>query len=96
MEHTARGIEVQKESADGILMVRKTDMNFLATYLQSVGLRQIARTAGQFSEAYTNMPVKSLIRLVYAFNSFYFKHSMRPDLALGNIVYFEKLVVPRA
>src|ERR1035437_2916590 len=96
MEHTARGIEVQKENADGILMVRKTEMNFLATYLQSIGLRQIARTAGQFSEAYTNMPVKSLKRLVYAFNSFYFKHSMRPDLALGNIVYFEKLAVPRA
>jgi ubiquinone/menaquinone biosynthesis C-methylase UbiE len=90
MEHTARGIEVQKENADGILMVRKTDMNFLTAYLKSVGLRQIARTAGQFTEAYTNMPAKSLKRLIYSFNSFYFKHSMSPNLALGNIVYFQK------
>ena len=89
-DHTVRGIEVQKESADGILMVRKTDMAFLQTYLQSIGLRQIARTAGQFTEAYTNMPTKSLKRLVYSLNSFYFKHAMSPDIALGNIVYFQK------
>ena len=93
LEYTARGIEVQKESPDGVLMVRKTDMDFLATYLQAIGLREIARTAGQFSEAYTNMPVRSLKRLVYAFNRFYFEHSLRPELALGNILYFEKLAV---
>jgi ubiquinone/menaquinone biosynthesis C-methylase UbiE len=89
-DHTVRGIEVQKESADGILMVRKTDMAFLQTYLRSVGLRQIARTAGQLTEAYTNMPSKSLKRLVYSLNSFYFKHAMSPDIALGNIIYFQK------
>lgn len=89
-DYTVRGIEVQKESPDGILMVRKTDMGFLQTYLQSLGLHQIARTAGQFTEAYTNMPVKSLKRLVYSLNRFYFKHAMSPHIALGNIVYFKK------
>ena len=87
---TPRGIEVKKESADGVLMVRKTDMRFLAAFLASKGLTQVARTAGQFTEAYTNMPTRSLKRLVYAFNSYYFKRAMAPGLALGNILYFQK------
>ena len=90
LQHTARGIEVQKESPDGVLMVRKTDIAFLTTYLQSLGLRQIARTASQFTEAYTNMPTRFLKRLVYSFNAIYFKYAMSPALALGNIIYFQK------
>jgi ubiquinone/menaquinone biosynthesis C-methylase UbiE len=91
MHYTPRGIEVWKQSADGALLVRKTDMTFLATHLESNGLREIARTAGQFTEAYTNMPLRALKRLVYFFNALYFRHSMSPRLALGNIVYFQKL-----
>ena len=71
-------------------MVRKTNMTFLAKFLEEKGLHEFARTAGQFTEAYTNMPSRALKRLVYALNMFYYKHVGRPALAMGNILYFRK------
>lgn len=90
VKRTARGTEVWTQSESGGLLVRKTDMGFLSRFLAEKGLYQITRTAGQFTEAYTNMPVRMLKRIVYALNIFYFKHVRVPELAVGNIVYFHK------
>jgi 2-polyprenyl-3-methyl-5-hydroxy-6-metoxy-1,4-benzoquinol methylase len=87
---TQRGTETWSKAEGGGLMVRKTDMDFLTKFLLSLGMSESARTAGQFSEAYTNIPLKSLKRLVYAFNTFYFSRKMSPRLAMGNILYFKK------
>jgi len=84
-------MEFWTQTASGGLMVRKTDMGFLTKYLAERGLRQVARSAGQFTEAYTNMPFRALKRLVYALNIFYFKLGRLPQLAVGNIIYFRKV-----
>jgi ubiquinone/menaquinone biosynthesis C-methylase UbiE len=87
---TPRGKEAWTQSGTGGLMVRKTDMAFLAGFLKNIGLIEFLRTAGQFTEAYTNMPSKRLKRLVYSLNIFYYKYLRLPSLAMGNIVYFRK------
>jgi ubiquinone/menaquinone biosynthesis C-methylase UbiE len=90
MKRTPRGIEVWEENASGGLMVRKTDMRFLCSLLSRLGLKQFARTTGQFSEIYTNLPSKTLKRAAYAMNSFYYQRGWSPSLAVGNILYFRK------
>jgi ubiquinone/menaquinone biosynthesis C-methylase UbiE len=87
---TPRGKEAWTQSDTGGLMVRKTDMAFLAGFLKNMGLIEFLRTAGQFTEAYINLPSKGLKRLVYSVNMFYYKHVGLPSLAMGNIVYFRK------
>ena len=87
---TPRGTEAWAQSETGGLMVRKTDMTFLASFLKGIGLIEFLRTAGQFTEAYTNLPSKGLKRLVYSLNMFYYKHVRLPSLAMGNIIYFRK------
>lgn len=90
MKLTPRGTEAWMQTDQGGLMVRKTDMGFLKTFLATKGLRQTARIAGQFSEGYTNMPARALKSLVYALNTVYFKFVGIPQLAIGNILFFEK------
>jgi ubiquinone/menaquinone biosynthesis C-methylase UbiE len=85
---TPRGTETWKKGSTGGLMVRKTNMKFLTNFLSERGLRQVARTPSQFTEAYTNLPFKSLKRAVYAFNLFCFRQNMSPSMSMGNILYF--------
>jgi ubiquinone/menaquinone biosynthesis C-methylase UbiE len=87
---TQRGTEAWVQSETGGLMARKTDMRFLASFLKDIGLIEFLRTAGQFTEGYTNLPSKGLKRLVYSLNMFYYKHVRLPSLAMGNIIYFRK------
>ena len=88
---TPRGTETWLAGDGGGLMVRKTDMDFLVGFMSSIGLSLVNRTAGQFSEIYTNLPLRPLKRLAYAFNEFYFRRKMPAILAMGNILYFRKL-----
>jgi ubiquinone/menaquinone biosynthesis C-methylase UbiE len=90
LRHTPRGTESWTQSADGGLMVRKSNMRFFARFLASRGLRPISRVAGQFTEAYTNMPTRPLKRLIYSLNRFYFRRIRIPHFAMGNILYFRK------
>jgi ubiquinone/menaquinone biosynthesis C-methylase UbiE len=90
ISRTPRGLESWTQSDDGGLMVRKTDVDFLTRFLTQKGIFPIASTAGQFTEAYTNMPTRFLKRLVYKLNIFYFKRIRNPKLAMGNLVYFRK------
>ena len=88
---TPRGIETWKPSTDSDgLMVRKTDMKFLAGFLRRQGLREIARTPSQFTEAYTNVPTKVLKRLIYSFNIACLRRNFAPTLSMGNFLYFVK------
>jgi ubiquinone/menaquinone biosynthesis C-methylase UbiE len=90
INRTERGIEVWEQGEIGGLMVRKMNISFLKRFASSLGLTEFTRTPGQFSEVYTNMPYKSLKRIVYAFNSFYFRHRLPPAFAASNIIYFQK------
>jgi ubiquinone/menaquinone biosynthesis C-methylase UbiE len=91
LKRTPRGLEEWNRADSGGLMVRKTDMRFLERFLAQQGAQQRVRTAGQFTEAYTNMPSRALKRLIYGLNGIYFKWVRLPQLAIGNIVYFDKL-----
>jgi ubiquinone/menaquinone biosynthesis C-methylase UbiE len=90
IQRTARGIETWEQSDGCGLMVRKTDMGFLSKYLRHVGLVEVQRRAGQFTEAYTNVNPRWIKRLIYAFNLFYYEHVRLPTLAMGNIIYYRK------
>lgn len=90
VRRVASGLEVWTNTADGGLMVRKTDMRWLRSELSKHGLHQTHRTANQFSEAFTNMPSKSLKRFVHQANRLYYRHVRLPQLAAGNILFFSK------
>jgi SAM-dependent methyltransferase len=89
-QFTERGSETWIEGEGGGLMVRKTDMNFLSGFLTSLGMIEFDRTAGQFSEMYTNMPSRALKRMVYSLNKFYFSKRLPARFSMGNILYFRK------
>lgn len=87
---TPRGIEVWRDERSGGLMVRKSNIEFLVSFLGSKRVRLFEQTAGQFSESYTNIPFRLGKRTIYALNEFYFSRKLSPSLALSNILYFRK------
>jgi ubiquinone/menaquinone biosynthesis C-methylase UbiE len=90
-QRTARGTEAWQQSDNGGLMVRKTDIGFLSTYLRRIGLVEERRRAGQFTEAYTNVNARWVKRLIYRFNLFYYRHVRLPAPAMGNIIFYRKV-----
>jgi ubiquinone/menaquinone biosynthesis C-methylase UbiE len=86
-EQTERGIE---EWRDEGLMIRKLDFEWLDSWAEKNGLRRVARFSGQFSEMYTAMPFDWANRAVMDLNQNWFENDRSPELALSNIVIFEK------
>lgn len=91
MRKSASGTELWMQADAGGLMVRKTNMKFLSEFLAANGLIEFKRTAGQFTEFYTNLPWKGLKRFIYSLNRFYYKYLGLPCLAMGNIIYYRKM-----
>ncbi|WFU18791.1 class I SAM-dependent methyltransferase [Bradyrhizobium sp. CB3481] len=91
MRKTKSGTEAWIKEEGGGLMVRKTRISFLAEFLKTRGLIEFERTAGQFTELYTNLPSKTLKRLVYALNMLYYTRVRLPSPAMGNIIYYRKI-----
>ena len=60
------------------------------SFLERNGMIEFSRTAGQFTELYTNVPSKWLKRLIYSLNMLYYKKVGLPLLAMGNIIYYRK------
>jgi ubiquinone/menaquinone biosynthesis C-methylase UbiE len=87
---TERGIEEWLPTNDGGLLVRKTDMDWLARHCATLGLRLVERFASQFTELYANLPVRALKRAVYRFNQTWFERVRSPRGAMGNILVFHK------
>lgn len=90
VEYGPWGKEEWTDHADGGLMVRKTNMQTLSRFLGACGLQETFRIAGQFTEAYTNVPTRWLKRRIYSANELYFKYVGSPSLAMGNIIGFQK------
>ena len=85
------GIEEWQSAGTGGLMVRKTDMPAMISYVQSLGLKLHKRIAGQLTELYARVPGRRLKSLIHAFNRAYFRAVGRPGPALGNLLIFTKL-----
>src|SRR5262249_51848000 len=90
IHRTERGIEEWTEEGEGGLMVRKTNMKFLTAFLAKARLHEVARTAGQLTEAYTNFGPRWVKRSIYWLNLVYYRYLKWPSLAMGNIVFFRK------
>lgn len=88
--HTHRGVEEWAEDARGGLMVRKTNMAYLVDFYRDRGLALVDRYACQFTEAYTNVPMRALKRRVHTFNTLWFQHVQDPRFAMGNTLIFQK------
>jgi len=89
-QRTARGLEEWRDGAHGGLMVRRTDIDWLAAFCRSLGLEPVDRFASQFTELYLNLPARPLKRAVYALNARYLARNGDPRWALGNVLIFEK------
>lgn len=86
-DRTVRGIEEWREEG---LMIRKLDMDWVVNFYSKHGLSLVERFAGQYTELYTNLPTRGLKRLVYRFNEKWFQERRSPELALNNVLIFEK------
>jgi ubiquinone/menaquinone biosynthesis C-methylase UbiE len=87
---TERGIEEWEQGESGGLMVRKTDMDWLVRFYADLGLNLVARFAGTFTELHTSVPSRPLKRAIYALNQRWASDGRRCDLAMGNILVFER------
>jgi ubiquinone/menaquinone biosynthesis C-methylase UbiE len=82
-----QGIE---EWRDEGLMIRKTNIDWLKSFMASRGMLLISHDSGHFTEIYTAMPSAFVKRLIYRFNYWWFRRRGSPTLAMGQILIFEK------
>jgi SAM-dependent methyltransferase len=87
---TERGVEEWLPTDDGGLLVRKTDMDWLARHCATLGLRLIDRFPSQFTELYANLPARALKKAVYWFNQAWFERVRSTRGAMGNVLVFQK------
>ena len=84
------GLEIWHSFESGGLMDRMADIPHLIGFLGGQGLELVERRAGQFSEAYVNVPNRSAKRMFHRMNEWYFRLGLLPGLAHGNILLFRK------
>jgi ubiquinone/menaquinone biosynthesis C-methylase UbiE len=84
------GLENHEETAQGPLVTRQTDMQWMASAFKSLGLRLEARIPGQFTELYVLMPWRWQRRAIHAFNNTWFRVVGLAAPAYGNILIFRK------
>jgi ubiquinone/menaquinone biosynthesis C-methylase UbiE len=85
-----RGREEWESRTGGGLFIRQTNMKWLTQHLNHLGATLIAREAGQFTEIHVVIPWRSVQRLVYTWNYWWFTSVRHPGPAFGNILIFEK------
>ena len=73
-----------------MLMTRETDIDWLISAFEKLGLQLSVRRSGQFTEAYARVSWRPLQRAVHAFNSAWFRYNGPPKLAFANILVFER------
>ncbi len=72
------------------LLVRKTNMDWLAGEMGRLGADLRHREAVQFTELYASIPWRRARRIVHAFNRWWFRAIRHPGPSLGNLLVFEK------
>jgi ubiquinone/menaquinone biosynthesis C-methylase UbiE len=90
LKRTPAGVEYWSADSMGALMTRQSNIRWLLGRFRSRGLSLRKRFAGQFTELYTRISSRSLKKVFFAFNKFWFKHVKIPFGALGNILILEK------
>ncbi len=90
MKETPAGLEYWTTDSAGTLLTRQANMRWLIEGFRSLGFALQKRLAGQFTELYTRISSRSLKKVLFAFNNFWFIHVKIPVGALGNILILEK------
>ena len=90
INETDAGLEYWTEGEYGLLLTRRANIRWLLATLDTHGLRVMHHQAGQFTEAYTKLPTRMLVRAVQLFNRAWFKYARLPGPAFGNIIILAK------
>lgn len=92
---TSSGLETHERTAQGSLVTRQTDMDWLSQAFGNLGFRTEARIAGQFSEVFAVVPWRWLRHVVHFGNRAWFNYIRLPGPAYGNILFFRKDFIKR-
>jgi 2-polyprenyl-3-methyl-5-hydroxy-6-metoxy-1,4-benzoquinol methylase len=84
------GCEEWETMGNSRLLVRAANIDYLVRFCAKRGLRLVERFPSQFTELYAKLPNRVLKQIVYRFNQFWFDWIQRPELAMGNVLIFEK------
>lgn len=87
---TPAGLENHEHTPQGMLVTRQTDMGWMASAFEQLGMPLEARFAGQFTELYVLMPWRWLRRVIHTFNNTWFRAVGLAGPAYGNILMFRK------
>lgn len=84
------GVEYWKTKDNDALVTRQANIRWLIERFAAQHMRLRKRVAGQFSEAYAMTSIRPAKKLVHALNRAWFRLPLPPQLAYGNLLFFEK------
>jgi ubiquinone biosynthesis O-methyltransferase len=84
------GVEQWWDSPSGKIIVRHINVSWLQKFYKKQNLQFIKRIPGQFTESYTVISNKLLLKLIYGINSIMFGYIKLPSYSFGNILVFKK------
>ncbi len=87
---TERGPEKWRQTADGILLTRNADIDWLIRCVEANGLKLRHRLAGEFTELYVRVPWNLCKKAIFWFNRRWLANGGSARLAFGNILIFQK------
>jgi hypothetical protein len=87
---TERGAEKWRQTADGILLARNANIEWLIRCVEAKGLKLRHRLPSEFTELYLRVPWNLCKKAVFWFNRRWLADDGSARLAFGNILIFQK------
>jgi hypothetical protein len=87
---TERGAEKWRQTADGILLTRNANIEWLIRCVEANGLKLRYRFAGEFTILYVRVPWKFCKKAIMWFNRRWLANGGSARLAFTNILIFQK------
>lgn len=85
------GIEYWTQNANGILLTRQANIQWLIQTFKNNGLTLKVHVSGQLTELYTRFSSGLIRNLIHRVNHIWFKFIKNPYFAFGNIIILEKI-----
>lgn len=90
MKITERGVEKWRQTADGILLTRNANIEWLIRCVEANGFKLRDRTAREFTILYVRVPWNFCKKAIMWFNRRWLANSGLARLAFTNILIFQK------
>ena len=90
VELTDKGTEYWKDTENGILLARKSNIRWLVNFCEDKGLTLDYRLSAELTEIYAKLGWKFFRNLIYTVNRVWLRVEGNPDLAVCNILFFRK------